>query len=184
MLAVPSAEPRIEAGGLPTVLARGFSGEAGLAHGSAFQHGAGDGDEAVGDRPEGRDGGRGLGVYRARLVESCWVATRGQWYTALRSRGSAAWRMSTMRLLPERLVTGATPNRPPAACTPTAAAARSPTNKAAACRARKGSWRRLRRQPGLVLAQPGLGTGNDHAAHRRRLHGTQARHLIARGSGL
>jgi hypothetical protein len=51
------------------------------------------------------------GSYLARLRGSCCTATRVQWWRTFWRRGLQASRRVTMQLLPERLVTGAAPQR-------------------------------------------------------------------------
>ena len=83
----------ISAGGLPTVCkvpssaVRGdFDGKVRVEEGSGFEHGAGDGEQAIGDRTEGatvtvavcRGLGRAMRCICARLLGSCCMAVRAQ----------------------------------------------------------------------------------------------------------
>ena len=102
--------------GLPTVLARGIlSIEGRVEQGAIFQHGAGDIEQAVGDRSEGTAMAVTPAAQRGVLGLACRIKlngdTRAQWYMTLASRLLQACLRMTMQLLPDFLVTGATPVR-------------------------------------------------------------------------
>lgn len=82
--------------------------------GAIFQHGAGDTEQAVGDRSEGAAMAVAPAAQRGVLGLACRIKLNGdtrQWSMTLASRLLQACLRMTMQLLPDFLVTGATPVR-------------------------------------------------------------------------